>query len=76
MDLLLVEKTIPTISMNCGNQAMIMKVNSSTDNITSSRHVKRWLKSIKKLRNFGMIELDYVHMSKWQINPQRDYRVM
>jgi hypothetical protein len=30
----------------------------------STRHVKRWLKSIRKLRNFGLIALDYVHTSK------------
>ena len=47
MDLPVVEKTIPTISMNCNNQTMIIKVNSSRDNMKSTRHVKRWLKSIK-----------------------------
>ena len=29
MDLLVVEKPIPVISMNCDNQTVIMKVNSS-----------------------------------------------
>ena len=41
MNLPVVEKPIPTISMNCDNQTMITKVNSSMDNIKSTRHVKR-----------------------------------
>ena len=43
---------------------MITKVNSSKDNKKSTRHVKRRLKSVRKLRNSGVIALDYVHMSK------------
>ena len=42
---------------------MIMKVNSSKDNMKSTRHVKRRLKSVSKLRNSGVIALDYVHTS-------------
>jgi hypothetical protein len=64
MDLPVVEKPIPTISMNCDNQTVITKVNSSRDNMKSTRHVKRRLKSIRKLRNSGVISLDYVHKSK------------
>ena len=64
MDLLVVEKLIPAISMNCDNQTVIIKVNSSKDNMKSTRHVKRRLKSIRKLRNSGVIALDYVHTSK------------
>jgi hypothetical protein len=45
MDLPVVEKPIPTISMNCDNQTVITKVNSSKDNTKSTRHVKRRLKS-------------------------------
>jgi hypothetical protein len=59
-----VEKSIPVISMNCDNQTVITKVNSSRDNMKSTRHVKRRLKSIRKLRNSGVIALDYVHTSK------------
>jgi hypothetical protein len=61
MDLPVVKKSIPTISMNCNNQIVIIKVNISKDNMKSTRHVKRRLKSIKKLRNSGVIALDYVH---------------
>jgi hypothetical protein len=63
MDLPVVEKSIPTISMNCDNQTVITKINSSKDNMKSTRHIKRRLKSIKKLRNSGVIALDYVHTS-------------
>jgi fructose-1,6-bisphosphatase/inositol monophosphatase family enzyme len=50
--------------MNCDNPAVITKVNSSKDNMKSTKHIKRRLKSIRKLRNFGVIALDYVHTSK------------
>ena len=60
MDLPVVEKPIPAILMNCDNQTVIIKVNSSKDNMKSSRHVKRRLKSIRKLKNSGVIALDYV----------------
>jgi hypothetical protein len=43
---------------------VIIKINSSKDNMKSTRYVKRRLKPIKKLRNFGGIVLDYVHTSK------------
>ena len=64
MDLSVVEKPIPAISMNCDNQTVITKVNSSNDNMKSTRHVKRRLKSVRKLRNSEVIVLDYVHTSK------------
>jgi fructose-1,6-bisphosphatase/inositol monophosphatase family enzyme len=64
MDLLVVEKPIPIISMKCDNQTMITKFNSSKDNMKYTRHVKRWIKSVRKLRNYGVISLDYVYTSK------------
>jgi hypothetical protein len=64
MDLPVVKKPIPAISMNCDNQTMITKVNSSRDNMKSTRHVKRRLKTIRKLRNSRVISLDYIHTSK------------
>ena len=68
MDLSVVEKPIPAILMNRDNQTVIVKVNSSKDNMKSSRHVKRRLKSVRKMRNSGVIALDYVQTAKnWQI---------
>jgi NAD(P)H-flavin reductase len=60
LDLPMVEKPIPAILMNCDNEIVIIKVNSSKDSMKSSRHVKRRLKSIKKLRSSGVIALDYI----------------
>ena len=54
----------PAISMNCDNQTVITKVNNSKDNMKSTRHVKRRSKTVRKLRNSGVIALDYVHTSK------------
>jgi len=64
MDLPVVEKPMSAISMNCDNQNVIIKVNSSKDNLKTTMHVKRRLKSVRKLRNSGVIALDYVHTSK------------
>jgi hypothetical protein len=60
MDLLMVEKLIPAILVNCDNETVIIKVNSSKDNMKSSRHVKRRLKSVRKLRSSRVIALDYI----------------
>ena len=63
IDLSIVEKPIPAISINCDKQTVITKVNSSKNNMKSTRHVKRHLKTVRKLRNSGVISLDYVHTS-------------
>ena len=64
MDLPIAEKPIPAILMNYDYQTVIVKVNSSNDNMKSSRHVKRRLESVRKLRNSGVIALDYVQTAK------------
>jgi hypothetical protein len=64
MDLQVVEKHVPAIFMNCDNQTMIIKINNSKDIMKSTRHIKRRLKSVRKLRNSGVIALDFVHTSK------------
>ena len=69
MNLHVVEKLIPAILMNCDNQTVIIKVNSSKDNVKSSRHVKRRLKSVRKMRNYGVIALDYINTSKKLADP-------
>ena len=65
----MVEKPKLAILMNCDNQTVIMKVNSSKDNMKSSRHVKRRLKSVRKMRNYGVIALDYIQTSKNLADP-------
>jgi hypothetical protein len=60
MDLPVVEKSVPAILLNCDNQTVIIKVKNSKDNMKSSRHVKRRLKSVRKLRNSGVITVTYI----------------
>jgi fructose-1,6-bisphosphatase/inositol monophosphatase family enzyme len=60
MDLSMVEKPILATLMNCDNKIVITKVNSSKDNMKSSRHVKRQLESVRKLRSSGVIAMDYI----------------
>nr|ABG66099.1 retrotransposon protein, putative, Ty1-copia subclass [Oryza sativa Japonica Group] len=69
MDLPIVEKPVPAILMNCDNQTVIVKVNSSKDNMKSSRHVKRRLKSVRKLKNSRVITLDYIQTARNLADP-------
>jgi hypothetical protein len=69
MDLPIVEKPLPAIMMNCDNQTVIAKVDSSKNNMKSSRHIKRRLKSVRKMRNFGVITVGYVHTEKNLADP-------
>ena len=64
MDLPVVEKPIPTISMNRDNQTVVIKVNSSKDNMKSTKHMKKRFKSVRKLKKSKTIALDYIHTSK------------
>jgi hypothetical protein len=48
---------------------VIVKVDSSKDNMKSSRHIQRRLKSVRKVRNFGVITLDYTHTKKNLTDP-------
>jgi hypothetical protein len=69
MDLPNVEKPLPTILMNFDNQIVIVNVDSLKDNMESSRHIKRRLKSLKEMRNSGVITLDYIHTEKNLADP-------
>jgi hypothetical protein len=64
MDLPIVEKALQAILMNYDNEMVIVKVGSSKDNMKSSRHIKIRLKSVRKMRNSGVITLDYIHTEK------------
>jgi hypothetical protein len=48
MDLSIVEKPLLAIMMNCDNQTVIAKVDSSKDNMKSSRHIKETVKISQK----------------------------
>ena len=64
-----VEKPIPAILMNCDNQTMITKVNTAKDNAKSTRHVKRHLKIVRKLRNSREIAVAFVQTDKNLTDP-------
>jgi hypothetical protein len=64
MDLHIVEKHLPAILMICDNQTVIVKVDNSKNNMKSSRHIKRRLKSVRKMRNSEVITMDYIHTEK------------
>ena len=68
-DLPVVEKPVSGVLMNCDNQTVITKVSSSKDNMKSSRHVQRRLKSVRKMRNSRVIALDYIQTSKNLADP-------
>jgi hypothetical protein len=53
MDLPIIKKPMPTILMNCDNQMVIVKLDSSKNNMKSSRHIKRQLKFVRKMRLWG-----------------------
>ena len=60
MDLPLLEKPVPPILMYCDNQSMLAQVMNTKDNSKSSKHIKRRLKTIRKMRNSGVIGVSYV----------------
>jgi hypothetical protein len=64
-----VKKLIPAILMNCDNQTIITKVNSAEDNAKSTRHVKRRLKTVRKLRNSEVIIVSYIQIDKNLVDP-------
>ena len=69
IDFPLVDKPVPAILMNCENQTVITKVKSSKDNMKSNKHIRMRLKAIRKLRNSGVIALEYVQMAKNLADP-------
>ncbi|WVZ52934.1 hypothetical protein U9M48_003933 [Paspalum notatum var. saurae] len=69
MDLPVVDKPIPTILMNYDNQTAIAKVNSDKENAKSSRHVRRRVKSVRKMRHSGVISVTYIQTKKNLADP-------
>jgi hypothetical protein len=69
MDLPLVEKPVPAILTYCDNQTVLAKIMSTKDNMKSSRHVKRRLKSVRKLKNSGVIAVNYIRSEKNLADP-------
>jgi hypothetical protein len=69
MNLPAIQKPIPDIPMKYDNQTVAIKVNNFKDNMKLSRHVKRRLKSVRKIRNSGVIALGYIHTSRNLADP-------
>ena len=55
--------------MNCDNQTVIVKVKSSKDNMKSTKHIRMRLEAVRKLRNSGVIALQYVQTTKNLADP-------
>jgi hypothetical protein len=47
MDLPIIKNHLSAILMNYDNQRVVVKVDTSNDNMKSSIHIKRWLKSVR-----------------------------
>jgi hypothetical protein len=60
MDLPLLEKQVPPILVHCDNQTMLAHVMNTKDNSKSNKHIKRRLKTIRKMRNSRVIAVSYV----------------
>ena len=55
--------------MNFGNQRVIGKAKISKDNVQSTKHIRRRLKTVRKSRNSGVMALDYIQTAKNLANP-------
>lgn len=64
MDLSVVEKPIPAILVNCDCQS-----EQFHDNMKSLRHVNMRLKSVREMKNSGVIALDYIQTAKNLVDP-------
>ena len=60
MDLPYVEKPVPPILMYCNNQSMLAQVMNTKDNSKSNKHIKRRLKSVRKIKTSGVIVVSFV----------------
>jgi hypothetical protein len=69
MDSNIVKKPLSAKLINYDNQIVIVKVYSSKNNMNSPRHIKRLLTSIRKMRDSGIITLDYIHIEKYLTDP-------
>lgn len=69
MNFPVVEKPVPAILINYDNQTVITKVNSSKDNAKSSKHVRRRVQSVRKLKNSRAITVTYIQTEKNLADP-------
>ena len=69
MDLPVVDKPVPAILMNYDNQTVIVKAKSSKDNMQSTKHIRRRLKSLRHSRKSRVIALDYIQTANNPADP-------
>ena len=68
-DLPVLEKPIPAILTYCDNQTVLVKAKSRKDNMKSSKHIKRRLKSIRHTRETGLISVEYIQSERNLVDP-------
>jgi hypothetical protein len=64
MDLPMVAKPVSAILLHCDNQSVITIVGIAKENAKFSRHVKRWIKLVRHLRNTGEIVVEYINTTQ------------
>jgi hypothetical protein len=69
MDLPFVDKPVPPILLYYDNQSMLAQVMNTKDNSKSNKHIKRRLKSVRKMKNSRVIAMSYVKSENNLANP-------
>jgi hypothetical protein len=59
-DLPIMDKPVPPVLTYCDNQTVLVKVKSRKENMKSSEHIKRRLKSARHALEVGIITVDYI----------------
>jgi hypothetical protein len=68
-DLPILDKPIPAVLTYCDNQTVLVKVKSRKDNMKSSKHIKRRLKSLRHALETGIIAVDYIQSERNLADP-------
>ena len=68
-DLPVLEKPIPAVLTYCDNQTVLVKAKSRKDNMKSSKHIKRRLKSVRHARETGVITVEYIQSERNLADP-------
>ena len=68
-DLPVLKKLIPAVLTYCNNQTVLVKAKSRKDNIKSSKHIKRRLKSVMHARETGVISVEYIQSERNLADP-------
>jgi hypothetical protein len=69
MHLPVVSKPVSTILLHCDNESVITIVSSAKENLKSTRHLKRRIKTVRHLRHTCVIAVEYINTSKNLADP-------